>query len=205
MVGFAQLKFAPGQDKEAVRANVVSIAQSWLDSFQRSLNIGRAEWDDTLFAQTSWLKDSLVLDWSSPTIEGAASIKEYIQKNAVRAAVTNIRLPKSQSIQPTLVERGPLIWVESGFEFDTTFGTGRGIIRLANTALDVWSAWVVYLGLEELKTRPRRSLKKPDLFFESPIKTLDVPGEKTEPTVVIIGAGRSEVLNNSVAVQGHTG
>jgi hypothetical protein len=191
MVGLTQLTLAPGEDRTTIEANVAIISRDWLDAFQRAL-ISNNKLDDStwssLFAPDSWLKDNLVFDWNSPTIEGPSSIRDHIQQNNPK--LNNLQLSKNRFFQPVIVERGPLIWIEAGFDFDTELGSGRGIVRLANISAGVWSAWVVYVTLQELKSHPRKSLRSPDYFRASPKKVPDVPEAEDEPSVVIVGGGK---------------
>jgi hypothetical protein len=188
MVRLSQLTLAPGEDRLAVQANVTLTSRNWLNAFQRALSSNDASTWNSLFAPDSWLKDNLVFRWDSATVEGASSIRDYIQRNGPK--LSNLQLSKSRNFQPTLVERGPLVWIEAGFDFDTEIGSGRGIVRLANTKTGVWSAWIVYVALQELKSHPRKSLRSPDYFLASPKRVPDARAMEDEPSVLIIGGGK---------------
>ena len=73
---------------------------------------------------------------------------------------------------------GGLIWVESGFTFDTKAGTGRGIVRLAKVGPLQWKAWIVHTTLDELKGFPEHSPKGKSNGYET-----------KDTQVLIIGAG----------------
>jgi hypothetical protein len=49
-----------------------------------------------------------------------------------RAASASSMLLIKELYSRDLPDMGGLIWIESGFTFDTKAGTGRGIVRLAN-------------------------------------------------------------------------
>ena len=73
---------------------------------------------------------------------------------------------------------GGLIWIESGFTFDTKAGTGRGIVRLANVGPLQWKAWIVHTTLDELKGFPEHSPQEKSNGYET-----------KDTQVLIIGAG----------------
>jgi len=66
--------------------------------------------------------------------------------------------------------------LESGFTFETNYGSCRGIIRLVNTGPEKWKAWTVSTGLDSLK---RQEDVKP---AES--------GSDEEVQVLVVGAGK---------------
>lgn len=190
MTGISQLTLALGEDRSAVQADASSIATQWLHEFSRALSpTSELNWTN-LFAPQSWLKDDLAFGWERTTIEGTSSIKEYVQQNGPDAALFNLRISKSHFLLPRLVEQGPLVWIESAFDFETKVGSGRGIFRLANIAVGVWSAWVVYVSLDELKAHPRKSLMSQSLFHKESKLTPDILDEESQPTVVVIGGGK---------------
>lgn len=49
--------------------------------------------------------------------------------------------------------------LEHGIDFETTVGSGRGIIKLVNTAVGESKCWVISTALEQLKNHPRNSIK----------------------------------------------
>jgi hypothetical protein len=187
-----QLTLAQGEDRSAIQANVSLIAKNWLDEFGTLISNDastNSTWSH-LFAPDSWLKDNLVFSWNRPTIAGPSSIRDYIQRNNPK--LSNLKLSMSRFFQPNLVERGPMVWIKAGFNFDTELGSGRGIFRLANTETGVWRAWVVFVTLQELGSHPRKSLRSPDYFHVSPKRVPDIPGPDVsdEPSVAIIGGGK---------------
>ncbi|KAB5571773.1 dimethylaniline monooxygenase [Coniochaeta sp. 2T2.1] len=183
------LQLVEGEKKDDVIANAKTIVTRWLAEFEKALSstpVGL----DSLFLTDSWLKDSLVLSWDQHAVKGRHNITEYVRRQTESGRrLFNLKVTAKSHLQPNLREMGPLVWLESVFDFDTDVGRGRGLVRLANTAVGEWKAWVVFLNLEELNGHPRRIGLNRQPFHQKPEPILDGPDDEVEPTVVIIGAG----------------
>ncbi len=180
-----QLSLAKGEDKSAVIANIPGIVNQWLARFEIALNSDVPDLAAS-FLDDSWLRDGLALSWDQRTLRGISAIEQYVQEHG--RAHRRFDLKASDTPLPSLKEMGPMIWLESAFQFQTEVGQGRGLVRLANTAVGVWKAWVVSIRLEELSGFPQRHPNRP-YYRHIPVPVADAPEESNEPTVVVIGAG----------------
>jgi hypothetical protein len=183
------LALVDGEDKLTVRANACAIVIKWLELFEEALMKETFLLKD-LFVEESWWKDALSLSWDLRTLQGRAKITEYVRENRANRGLYNLKALQNSPLSPTVKEVGPMIWLESAFDFETKVGIGRGVLKLANTALGEWKAWILFTKLVELRGHPRRyglnraRLHQPPMF---------VPKERdgmAEPTVVIIGGGK---------------
>jgi hypothetical protein len=183
-----QLVLVQGEDKSSVSKNADRIVCQWLERFEAALAKEPLDLEG-LFVEDSWLKDAVVLSWNLRTLQGISKITHYIHEQKARNKLFNLKVSRRPSLQPVLKEMGPTVWLESGFDFETEVGQGRGVLRLANTALGEWKAWIVFLRLEELKGHPQeKGLNR--ARFRQPLSSVpEGTGDKTEPAVVIIGGG----------------
>jgi hypothetical protein len=185
-----QLVLVDGEDKSSVNANADKIVSQWFARFEATLAEAPLNLND-LFHEDSWLKDALALSWDLRTLQGISKITHYVQEHKALNGLFNMRTSKSSYLRPSLKEMGPAVWLESAFEFETNVGQGRGVLRLANTAVGEWRAWVVFLRLEELKGHPpKRGLNRPR-FRQQLLPAPRDGDDTTEPAVVVIGGGIS--------------
>ncbi|KAB5539258.1 hypothetical protein GE09DRAFT_1248223 [Coniochaeta sp. 2T2.1] len=183
------LQLTEGEKKDDVIANAKTIVTRWLAEFEKALSSTPLELD-SLFLTNSWLKDSLVLSWDQHAVKGRHDITEYVRRQTASGRrLFNLKVTAKPHLQANLREMGLLFWLESVFDFNTDVGQGRGLVRLANTAVGEWNAWVVFLNLEDLNGHPRRIGLNRQPFHKKPQPVLDGPDEEVELTVVIIGAG----------------
>lgn len=183
-----------------------AIAQRWITDLEAVLSGNDFSRLTELFHQESWWRDMLALEWNLRTIQNLDRIEDFVRQNQPRAQLSAFRLQDDGKFQPSLdtpVE-GRLSWVVSMFFFETKVGRGTGMLRLTQDGPSgVWKAYAVYTSLQELKG------------FEEPLGprrvygTLDsMPGGSSkgtwaerrqrqrefldeEPTVLVVGAGRS--------------
>lgn len=155
-----------------------SIAKTWLESLQTKISQSQLQNVSDLFIDDSWWRDIVGLSWNITTKRGASRISQYLQTQAPKSGFGKFAVIEQGVLQPRLSDMGGLIWIESGFTFETKTGTGRGILRLSNTGPRQWKAWIVHTTLDELKGFP-----------EHPPQEKPTGPETKDIQVLIIGAG----------------
>ena len=183
-----KLDLVDGEAKSSVTANTDKIVKGWLVGFEKA--IAQEPLDlEGLFVEESWMKDALTLSWDLRTLQGRSKITKYMREHGGHKDLFNLKIPQNSSLRPTLQEIGPMVWLESAFDFETKVGQGRGVLRLSNTALGEWKAWILFVKLTELRGHPRRYGLNRTRYH---IQQLLVPQEgddMTQPAVVVIGGG----------------
>lgn len=182
------LALVEGESKPDVIANADRIVSSWLTAFEKAVAQDQLNLEN-LFVEQGWLKDALALSWDLRTLQGRAKITEYVQEHRGRNGLFNLKISPGSTLKPTLREMGPMAWVESGFGFETKAGKGSGVLRLTNTAVGEWKAWILFVKLTEVTGRPRTyGLTRPRCRNQQLLDPQE-GDDKTQPTVVVIGGG----------------
>ncbi|KFY89265.1 hypothetical protein V498_06476 [Pseudogymnoascus sp. VKM F-4517 (FW-2822)] len=157
-----------------------SITETWLQNLQQKVSENQLRDVSELFIDECWWRDIVALSWNITTKCGRNEISQYLQLQAAKSGFGQLNVVDQGALQPRLSNMGGLIWIESGFSFETKVGTGRGIVRLANVGPLQWKAWIVHTNLDELKGFPEQSpQEKPKCY------------KPTNSQVLIIGAGQS--------------
>ncbi|KAJ5106621.1 hypothetical protein N7456_003296 [Penicillium angulare] len=151
------------------------IVNSWLSSFTSRFDKGQAtDILDHFLEKESWWRDFVSFSWDIACHNGAETICEYLS-----SSTTGFAEPKADqlgALQPQLADMGGLRFIQSGFTFKNNFGTGRGVLRLANVGPNRWKAWTVFTVLERLnETENLPSNNQPDGALQ----------------VLVVGAGQS--------------
>jgi hypothetical protein len=176
--------------KDTVREQIepVKIVDWWLSSLEKSFECQHTADISVLFINDCWWRDLVALSWDIRTKAGQASVAKYLKEST--SAIRQIKSIKDGGLQPNLMDMGGLIWIESGFTFETKYGYCRGIVRLANVGPKEWKAWTVFTQLEKLngqdeleKSRAREPLKSTRFSNEETSSNEDLQ-------VLIIGAGQ---------------
>jgi hypothetical protein len=180
------------------------VAQKWLSAFASTLKGGKASEVAALIHEDGWWRDQLALTWDYRTIRGAGKIAQFLEPLLSAANLQNLKLREEGKFAPNFQEPIPgLEWVESMFTFDTTVGSGKGMIRLVCLPNGVWKAHMIYTALQELHGFPEiagdlrphggnNSLKGGAVegnWYERRERQKEFMDE--EPTILIIGAGQS--------------
>jgi hypothetical protein len=155
-----------------------SITKTWFENLQTKLSQDQLGDISDLFIDDSWWRDIVGLSWNITTKHGTKEISQYLQSQASKSGFGQFNSIDQGALQPRLSDMGGLIWIESGFTFDTKAGIGRGIVRLANVGPLQWKAWIVHMTLDKLKGFPEHSPQE---------KSNDYKTKDTQ--VLIIGAG----------------
>ncbi|KAK2590851.1 hypothetical protein QQS21_011463 [Conoideocrella luteorostrata] len=177
-------------DKET---NPQPIVERWITSLTNCMSEKTAKNLEHLFIEESWWRDLVSLSWDFTSKYGPEAISQYLAEST--AGLQKVEIVLSGALQPQLVDMMGMTYVQSGFNFQTTVGSGRGVVRLANVGLDDWKAWTVSTQLERLRGQeemePMR-LRSPVIQQEPPNDaTDDLKSRATDLQVLVVGAGQS--------------
>ena len=173
--------------------DVQKVASEWLNSLSHAIESNNVEKATSLFIEDSWWRDMLALTWDFRTFHGVPAIETFLRD---RIEATHPRTFKLR--QDYLGLQRPyedLAWINAFFDFETDIGIGFGIFRLVPTANGEWKAHVVYTNLEDLKGFPEKigALRdaEPNHGRWEEDRAREREFEKSDPVVLIIGAGQS--------------
>jgi hypothetical protein len=162
------------------------IAKYWFKDLHAKISQQQFKDLSNIFIDDSWWRDIVGLSWDITTKRGATDISQYLSVQIPKCGFGNLNIIDQGPLQPRLSDVGGLIWIESGFTFQTKIGKGRGIVRLANTGPSQWKAWIVHTNLDELK----------EFLERSPQEQSSTDDEMKEIQVLIIGAGKYSTAGN---------
>ena len=180
------------------------IAQKWLSGFETALATGDSNKLSPLIHEDGWWRDHLALSWDFHTLRGLSKITKFLGSVLSNAKLHNLQLQQDGKFAPNKQEPIPdLEWVESMFTFDSSVGSGKGMIRLVCLPNGTWKGHMIYTALQELHgfkeatgdLRPHggnNSLKGGAIegnWYERRQRQKDFLD--SEPPVLIIGAGQS--------------
>ncbi|KAK7514891.1 flavin-containing monooxygenase [Phyllosticta citriasiana] len=156
----------------------------------------------TIFHPDCWWRDKLGLSWDFRTLRGIDAVRDYLLKYqpTLKLRPTSLAKPGTRYTPQIDVPMEGLEWIEAMFDWETTIGRGKGIIRLAQREDGQWKGYMVYTTLEEIKgheeqighRRPhggRNSLVGGGNWAERREREKEFVDE--EPTVICIGAGQA--------------
>lgn len=116
-----------------------------------------------LFVEEAWWRDIIALYWDFHTKSGIPAITAYL--NESEAGFGQLRAIHHGGLAPKLEVDDGLHFIQAGFTFRTKFGSGRGVLRMANVSPGEWRAWTVSTHLEELNTHVQHGDGPRGLFF----------------------------------------
>ncbi|KAL4952904.1 flavin-binding monooxygenase [Aspergillus filifer] len=161
--------------------DATKIANEWLNSFSASLSTAhpdRARIQALFLDKESWWRDFVSFSWDIACHNGAEAISTYLASST--SGFSDTRLDQTGALlQPHLADLGGMRFIQAGFGFNTKFGQGRGVLRLANTGAEEWKAWTVFTVLERLDGQEQRAEEKDQKIDNSTLQ------------VLIVGAGQS--------------
>jgi thioredoxin reductase len=182
------LALANGLRAEDVDAS--DIAAAWISRFNDYLQGGSLADLTELFHEESWWRDILALSWDTRAVKGPRSIAKYLKTSG--HGLKRLTLSSTGMLQPRLMDQGAH-WVSAGFDFETRFGVGRGVVMLVNTDIDEWKAWVFHTILEKLHEgqaeQPSSKLSNGHMTNSETIKD-----SSFDHTVVVVGGGSSGLM-----------
>lgn len=180
------------------------IAQQWIIKFESVLKSKDASKLSTVLHHDSWWRDMLAFSWDIRTIHSLDKVAAYLSENWMSSNLSNLKIRGTGKFAPhteSLIEG--LEWLETMFDFETSVGNGSGMLRLVQGLDGVWKGYMIYTALKELKgfeagegyRRPHGSTEKlPGGISKgnwAERRQRQVEFLEEEPTVLIIGAGKS--------------
>ncbi|UNI19545.1 hypothetical protein JDV02_005725 [Purpureocillium takamizusanense] len=159
--------------------NAGQVVDKWIADLADSIDHRNAKAFEILFVQESWWRDLVALTWNVASKFGPKAISAYVLGSTF--GLGQINVIQSPSLQPRLEQLGPATFIQAAFTFTNKFGSGRGVIRLANVGPNnQWKAWTASTELERLK-EPRYVIRQVD----------EQAGQKAgQLQVVVVGGGQ---------------
>lgn len=196
LAALPQLTLHPSIDPE--RLDAAKIVNDWLSSFTESLSQGQS--DSILghfLEKESWWRDFVSFSWDIACHNGAEAICTYLTSSTV--GFSEPKADQPGALQPQLADMGGLRFIQSGFGFKTKFGTGRGVVRLANVGPDQWKAWTVFTVLEQLNGQDEllsRRAKEAEMQAGAPSQTPPASAQTdSNLQVLVVGAGERRAFS----------
>ncbi|GJJ08956.1 hypothetical protein Clacol_003176 [Clathrus columnatus] len=185
--------------------DVNRIATEFIDRFSKAVESDNTDNILSLFIGDGIWRDMLAFTWTFSTILGVQNIRKMLDSRMGEVQMKNIRpsIHKHYKFHPA----PPLLWIRTYMDFDTTVGHCSAIINLVPTpssSNDIveWKVFTFYTNLEGLKGFPERIGVHRDLNLRNPAwknpnrdrTGLLPPFEKTDPSVILIGAGHAGLM-----------
>ena len=150
-------------------------------------------------------KDILALDWGYRSHDGRDEIVTALEAGLAHSEPRNFRVSTSRSA-PRVVRRSARTLIEAYFDFDTTYGSGTGFVRLHRdeSSLEPATAWMVLTTLQCLhgfeerlgERRPNGSEFAHDFAGENWLdqRVKDQQFADRDPQVLVIGGGQGGLM-----------
>lgn len=184
-------------------AQAESLVAAWLEDFGAVLR-GDPSSVAELFAADSWWRDLLAVSWDFQTVRGADAIAEAFAEVISAESFLSVSRGDRNEAPLTIQNADDGLLIEVLFEFVTTTGPGRGVLRLREER-GRWRAWTLMTALRdftagEQRRGARRPLRLPEQAPVDPrLNWLDGRKRKVEfidesPEVLIIGSGHCGLM-----------
>ncbi|TNC12720.1 NAD(P)/FAD-dependent oxidoreductase [Methylobacterium terricola] len=176
-------------------------AETWLHGFEDALRSGDATRISRLFhAECHW-RDVLAFTWHFSSAQGRDAIAKALVAEQDRVDARAFHVPNAR-LQPRTVTRLGVDSVEAIFAFETTFGTGAGLLRLSTSRDDGETrAWLLSTTLESLRGHEERvGANRPSGAAYSrnfggdnwaDMRRRAIAYEDRNPTVLVIGGAQA--------------
>ncbi|KAK8923222.1 hypothetical protein H634G_10455 [Metarhizium anisopliae BRIP 53293] len=163
--------------------NAGEVVDKWIAALSSAIDDKCVAGFESLFVQESWWRDLVALTWNVASKYGPPAISALVLGSTTGLGeVTAVQTPM---LGPRLEQLGPATFIQAGFAFTTKFGSGRGVVRLANTGPGEWKAWTVSTQLEQLKETHDAG--------RDGVNGLETTPESDELQVLVVGAGQCGV------------
>lgn len=180
-------------------ANARNVVQLWVESFHQALKSTTVAELSSIFHRDAWIRDFLGFSWDFRTIQGSAKLADYIAQHRSTAGVASICPREKGDFQPVFKQPAPGVhWVESMFDFETSVGRGKGMLRLVADDDNIWKAYLINFTLQELKGFEEKSgARRPHGYHDPRSGTWSEKRAREkefldeDPVVLVIGAGMS--------------
>lgn len=184
------------KDDSDIAAETVAV---WLRDFSSALADADAHPVGDLFAPDGYWRDALALTWGVHTFYGVEQITAAMEQALASMKITDVRV--ADQSPPRRVRRAGVDVIEAIFEFETSIGRGRGVVRFVEGADDLPRAWTLLTALEELSGHEESiGAHRPNGLnysrtFDGPnwldLRTTQRRYDKTDPAVLIVGGGQA--------------
>ncbi|OAG39819.1 hypothetical protein AYO21_05884 [Fonsecaea monophora] len=173
--------------------NASDIVANWLAALEKRPKNGLSTDLSDLFIDDSWWRDFTSLSWDIVTKHGLKDVADYL--NSSTTGFGRLDTVKTGGLQPSLVDIHGAIWIQGGFTFRTSDGSGTGLVRLINVDRSHWKAWTVFTQLERLSNQDELDNQRLRQSYTQTKLGQGVNGEKKDDLqVLIIGAGQSGLM-----------
>ena len=181
---------------------IATIADHWLEQFEKALTAVDDVRLRTLFHPDSHWRDVLALTWQIRTVNGRDAILSGLQVHAARAKPTGFKTDPNRTAA-RYVTRAGMKTIEAIFRFETAQGRGIGVLRLIPDVNDgdKLKAWTLLTALDEIKgfeeqigrARPKGQSYSRD--FRGPnwldLRTSAAEYVDRDPIVLVVGGGQA--------------
>lgn len=177
-----------------------TIAERWIRDFEGALTSNSREKLEKLLVKDAWARDLLALSWDFRTLQGRDKVLGYLQDNH-HASINSLRLRDYGAFQPSFKKPYPgMQWVESMFDFESRYGSGKGMLRLVldGEEGDGWRCYLIHFVLQELKDCGEKTgFTRPEGYVDTSGGNWQQRRERQkefldeDPAVLIVGGGQS--------------
>lgn len=177
-----------------------SITERWLRDFEDALKSNDRDKLGKVFVEDAWIRDLLALSWDFRTLRSRDNVLDYLQENH-KAGIHTLRLRDHGAFQPTFKKPYPgMQWVESMFDFESRYGSGKGMLRLVldGDEGDEWKCYLIHFALQELHDcKEKTGFTRPEGYVDTSGGNWQQRRERQkefldeDPAVLIIGGGQS--------------
>jgi hypothetical protein len=180
-----------GVKKDTIDA--AAICRAWIASLQAAIQERALDNLSGLFAEDCWWRDVVGLSWDFACKRGQSAIRQYL---GASEGLSRMEVIQTGGLKPIFIELGGASWIQTGFTFRTTHGSGKGLVRLINVSATEWKAWVVFTQLERFDYQDEIDavrMRTPSESVRLAQETNDANGgngvTEDDVPVLIIGAG----------------
>ena len=175
-------------------------AEDWLAAFETALKSQDTGTIASLFHQDCHWRDILAFTWHFSSAQGADNVAARLASAQQRTAAHGFHLPAGRR-EPRSKTRHGIDSIEAIFEFNTTDGSGAGIVRLSPDAGGALKAWLLSTTLASLSgheekigaNRPTGAAYSRNFGGDNwaDMRRGAAAYEDREPTVLVIGAAQA--------------
>ncbi|KIK51447.1 hypothetical protein GYMLUDRAFT_78188 [Collybiopsis luxurians FD-317 M1] len=189
------------EELELASVDAAEVALNWVNSFNKVIGQSDATAVIALFELNGWWRDILALTWNFRTFHGHDRIAKFVQDRVIsgESGFRDVEVASGEGMTPKLLIPYPdLAWVQFFITFDTTTGSGTGVVRLVpsmSTGALKWKTFILLTAMTGVKGHPEKtgSLRNPlpSHGFWSANRKQELEFNDREPAVLIVGAGQS--------------
>ncbi|MCW2756907.1 MAG: hypothetical protein JWO46_653 [Nocardioidaceae bacterium] len=180
-------------------------ATTWIAAFGRALEGSDQSALRDLFTEDSHWRDLLGITWDTRQVSGRGGLVERLITTAARVSPRNLRLSEHH-LAPSRQRRTGKEVVEAFFEFETSYGSALGLVRLQDPVdgEETGRAWMLLTQIESVNGAPsvRRPTRPSGVGFDkqgglvnwSARRSWSRDFEDRDPDVLVVGGGHAGVM-----------